>query len=190
LRDFTTTCPIRFPMRSRALSLSTATRGAVVCAFSHRKRESDLNSGLHSTAFEVPAQHPAANDSFEEGFSTTSCAGAFVACGASREWDCYARARGKSARATEAQCCRLATAAQKKVLGREIAADSSRPYPMLGLLEGDVGSGKKRSWALESGDDCDRERLPGALMAPTEILPRQHFLSARRISSRRATESI
>ncbi len=71
------------------------------------------------------------------------------------------------------------TAAQKKVLA-EIAADLERPYPMHRLLEGDVGSGKTIV-ALEAATIAIENGYQVALMAPTEILAAQHFLSARRI---------
>jgi len=71
------------------------------------------------------------------------------------------------------------TAAQKKVLA-EIAADLERPYPMHRLLEGDVGSGKTIV-ALEAATIVIENGYQVALMAPTEILAAQHFLSARRI---------
>ena len=71
------------------------------------------------------------------------------------------------------------TAAQKRVLV-EIAADLERPYPMHRLLEGDVGSGKTIV-ALEAAAIAIENGCQVALMAPTEILAAQHYLSARRI---------
>lgn len=71
------------------------------------------------------------------------------------------------------------TAAQKRVLA-EIAVDLERPYPMNRLLEGDVGSGKTIV-ALEAAAIAIENGCQVALMAPTEILAAQHFLSARRI---------
>ena len=71
------------------------------------------------------------------------------------------------------------TAAQKRVLA-EIAADLERPYPMHRLLEGDVGSGKTIV-AFEAATIVIENGYQVALMAPTEILAAQHFLSARRI---------
>ncbi|KAA5605648.1 ATP-dependent DNA helicase RecG [Roseospira marina] len=65
------------------------------------------------------------------------------------------------------------TRAQSTALD-EIAADMARPSRMLRLLQGDVGSGKTVvAWlamliALETGAQA-------ALMAPTEILARQHM---------------
>ena len=67
------------------------------------------------------------------------------------------------------------TAAQTRVL-REIRADVSGSVPMRRLLQGDVGSGKTlvagcaALMAIESG-------FTVALMAPTEILAEQHFLT-------------
>jgi ATP-dependent DNA helicase RecG len=71
------------------------------------------------------------------------------------------------------------TAAQKRVLA-EIAADLERPYPMHRMLEGDVGSGKTIV-ALEAATIVIENGYQVALMAPTEILAAQHFLSARRV---------
>jgi ATP-dependent DNA helicase RecG len=71
------------------------------------------------------------------------------------------------------------TAAQKRVLV-EIAGDLERPFPMHRLLEGDVGSGKTIV-ALEAATIVIENGYQVALMAPTEILAAQHYLSARRI---------
>ncbi len=71
------------------------------------------------------------------------------------------------------------TAAQKRVLA-EIAGDLERPYPMHRMLEGDVGSGKTIV-ALEAATIAIENGYQVALMAPTEILAAQHFLSARSI---------
>jgi ATP-dependent DNA helicase RecG len=71
------------------------------------------------------------------------------------------------------------TGAQKRVLA-EIAGDLERPYPMHRLLEGDVGSGKTIV-ALEAATIAIENGCQVALMAPTEILAVQHYLSARRV---------
>jgi ATP-dependent DNA helicase RecG len=71
------------------------------------------------------------------------------------------------------------TAAQKRVL-KEIVDDLEKPHPMHRLLEGDVGSGKTIV-ALEAATIAIENGYQVALMAPTEILAAQHFLSARRI---------
>jgi ATP-dependent DNA helicase RecG len=71
------------------------------------------------------------------------------------------------------------TAAQKRVLA-EIATDLEHPYPMHRLLEGDVGSGKTIV-AFEAATIVIENGYQVALMAPTEILAAQHYLSARRI---------
>src|SRR5882724_9268967 len=71
------------------------------------------------------------------------------------------------------------TAAQKRVLA-EIAADLEKPSPMNRLLQGDVGSGKTII-ALQAAVITIENGAQAALMAPTEILAVQHFLSARRI---------
>ncbi|MGH9572587.1 MAG: ATP-dependent DNA helicase RecG [Candidatus Acidiferrales bacterium] len=71
------------------------------------------------------------------------------------------------------------TGAQKRVLA-EIVGDLEKPYPMHRLLEGDVGSGKTIV-ALEAATIAIENGCQVALMAPTEILAAQHYLSARRI---------
>jgi ATP-dependent DNA helicase RecG len=71
------------------------------------------------------------------------------------------------------------TAAQKRVLA-EIAADLEKASPMNRLLQGDVGSGKTIV-ALQAAVIAIENGTQAALMAPTEILAVQHFLSARRI---------
>jgi ATP-dependent DNA helicase RecG len=71
------------------------------------------------------------------------------------------------------------TNAQKRVLA-EIATDLEKPAPMNRLLQGDVGSGKTIV-ALEAAVIAIENGGQAALMAPTEILAVQHFLSARRI---------
>ncbi|MCK4224933.1 MAG: ATP-dependent DNA helicase RecG [candidate division Zixibacteria bacterium] len=71
------------------------------------------------------------------------------------------------------------TDAQKKVL-REISADMVSKNSMHRLLQGDVGSGKTivalvaMLMAVESG-------YQGALMAPTEILAEQHFITIHQL---------
>ncbi|MEM1343686.1 MAG: ATP-dependent DNA helicase RecG [Pseudomonadota bacterium] len=72
------------------------------------------------------------------------------------------------------------TGAQSRALG-EIRTDMAEPTRMMRLLQGDVGAGK--TWvalmalliAVEAGGQ-------GALMAPTEILARQHAESLRPIA--------
>ena len=71
------------------------------------------------------------------------------------------------------------TAAQKRVLA-EIAANLEKSTPMNRLLQGDVGSGKTIV-ALQASVIAIENGCQAALMAPTEILAVQHFLSARRI---------
>jgi len=71
------------------------------------------------------------------------------------------------------------TGAQKRVLA-EIAGDLEKPVPMNRLLQGDVGSGKTIV-ALQAAVIAIENRCQTALMAPTEILAVQHYLSAKRI---------
>ena len=67
------------------------------------------------------------------------------------------------------------TGAQKRSI-KEIIADMRSPRPMNRLLQGDVGSGKTfvalatMLLAIDSGSDA-------ALMAPTQILAEQHYLT-------------
>ncbi|MBE6445658.1 MAG: ATP-dependent DNA helicase RecG [Alphaproteobacteria bacterium] len=65
------------------------------------------------------------------------------------------------------------TDAQQRVLN-EIYADLQQPYRMLRLLQGDVGSGKTivALLAMISAVECGAQ---AAIMAPTEILAKQHF---------------
>ena len=71
------------------------------------------------------------------------------------------------------------TAAQKRVLG-EIAADMRRAQPMRRLLQGDVGSGKTIV-AMQAALVAIENGYQATLMAPTEILATQHYLSARKL---------
>ncbi len=67
------------------------------------------------------------------------------------------------------------TGSQRKVLA-EINADLAGPNRMLRLLQGDVGSGKTLV-ALLAMASCVEAGRQAALMAPTEILARQHYQS-------------
>ncbi len=71
------------------------------------------------------------------------------------------------------------TNAQKRALA-EIAADMRAPRPMRRLLQGDVGSGKTIV-AMQAALIAIENGYQVALMAPTEILATQHFLSARKL---------
>ncbi len=86
---------------------------------------------------------------------------------------------GDLVRSLVAQLPFTLTQAQKKVL-HEIRADMKRPQPMNRLLQGDVGSGKtivaviSMLIAVENG-------YQAAIMAPTEILAEQHYLTITRL---------
>ncbi len=69
------------------------------------------------------------------------------------------------------------TRAQRRVIA-EIAADLGKPHPMNRLLQGDVGSGKTVV-AATALLRCAGGGAQGALMAPTEILAGQHYLTLR-----------
>ena len=73
------------------------------------------------------------------------------------------------------------TTAQKRVLG-EIVGDMKKTQPMRRLLQGDVGSGKTIV-AMQAALVAIENGYQAALMAPTEILATQHYLSARKLLS-------
>jgi len=61
-----------------------------------------------------------------------------------------------------------------------IADDLGRTRPMMRLLQGDVGSGKTAVAALALAFVADAGRQ-GALLAPTDLLARQHAVALRRL---------
>ncbi len=71
------------------------------------------------------------------------------------------------------------TGAQKRVL-QEILEDFQKPYPMTRLVQGDVGAGKTvlAAAALYLAKINNKQ---GVLMAPTEILARQHYSSLSKL---------
>lgn len=71
------------------------------------------------------------------------------------------------------------TVAQERVL-REIWQDMSQEKPMQRLIQGDVGSGKTIV-ALLSMYNVHCNGYQSVLMAPTEILAKQHFASAGKL---------
>lgn len=72
------------------------------------------------------------------------------------------------------------TAGQLQAL-REIDADMAAPHRMRRLLQGDVGSGKTLV-ALLACLGAVEAGAQAALMAPTEILAKQHFATFKRLS--------
>jgi ATP-dependent DNA helicase RecG len=71
------------------------------------------------------------------------------------------------------------TGAQERVLG-EIISDMSRVRPMIRLLQGDVGSGKTVVAAAATLQVVEAG-YQAALMAPTELLAEQHWLTLRQL---------
>jgi ATP-dependent DNA helicase RecG len=65
------------------------------------------------------------------------------------------------------------TGAQRRVM-QEIADDMKRPHPMNRLLQGDVGSGKTIV-AAQAAVIAIENKHQVAVLAPTEILARQHY---------------
>jgi ATP-dependent DNA helicase RecG len=94
------------------------------------------------------------------------------------------RTNGKARRPTGAISEKVATAfghpltqSQSQAL-KEIRGDLEKPERMLRLLQGDVGSGKTIV-ALLAMASVVEDGAQAALMAPTEILARQHFATIR-----------
>ncbi|MEZ5697335.1 MAG: ATP-dependent DNA helicase RecG [Sphingomonadaceae bacterium] len=65
---------------------------------------------------------------------------------------------------------------------REIEGDMAQQSPMLRLLQGDVGAGKTVV-ALEAMLIANEAGAQAALLAPTEILARQHYETLRKMAS-------
>lgn len=72
------------------------------------------------------------------------------------------------------------TGAQNRCI-HEILKDMSRPVPMNRLVQGDVGCGKTMV-AFAALYAAAKNGLQSTMMAPTEILARQHFDNLQRIS--------
>jgi ATP-dependent DNA helicase RecG len=73
------------------------------------------------------------------------------------------------------------TGAQRRSIG-EIEGDMTQDSPMLRLLQGDVGSGKTVV-ALEAMLIAVEAGAQAAMLAPTEILARQHFETLRAMAA-------
>lgn len=70
------------------------------------------------------------------------------------------------------------TTAQSKVIAT-ITQDLQQPYPMLRLVQGDVGSGKTVVAACALLQAIENQQQV-AFMAPTEILAKQHYLNIKK----------
>jgi ATP-dependent DNA helicase RecG len=97
-----------------------------------------------------------------------------------------ARARGLAMRPPGDLAARLRaslpyalTGAQERVW-EEIRRDMAAPFPMHRLLQGDVGSGKTIVAALAALTAVEAG-YQAAVMAPTEILAEQHFMTFRQL---------
>jgi len=146
-------------------------------------RESILNSHFPDSDADIPALDAWATPwqkrlSFDEFFMLEAGFAALRREKAAR--------RGTSLRAEGRLLARLVgslpfslTAAQKRVLG-EILSDMARPHPMNRMLQGDVGSGKTvvALAAMLTAVECG---FQAALMAPTEILAGQHYITLHRL---------
>ncbi|WP_310498463.1 ATP-dependent DNA helicase RecG [Sandarakinorhabdus sp.] len=73
------------------------------------------------------------------------------------------------------------TGAQSRVIA-EITGDMAQASPMLRLLQGDVGSGKTMV-ALQAMLTAVEAGTQAALLAPTEILARQHFATLSKLAA-------
>jgi len=80
----------------------------------------------------------------------------------------------------------LLTPSQKRAID-EIAHDMAQPQRMMRLLQGDVGSGKTVV-ALAAMLDAVEAGAQAALMAPTEILARQHFATLTELAAKSGVE--
>ena len=83
---------------------------------------------------------------------------------------------GRSPAGAIARCFRSPSPMPRSGRSSEIDRDLARTTPMQRLLQGDVGSGKTvvALYALLRAVEAGRQ---GALMAPTEVLAEQHFLT-------------
>ncbi|MGH7276404.1 MAG: ATP-dependent DNA helicase RecG [Candidatus Rokuibacteriota bacterium] len=87
--------------------------------------------------------------------------------------------RGDLVRRLRAALPYTLTRAQERVWG-EIRRDMAAPHPMHRLLQGDVGSGKTIVAALAVLTAIEAG-YQAAVMAPTEILAEQHFMTFRQL---------
>ncbi len=81
------------------------------------------------------------------------------------------------------------TASQQQVL-KEIYGDMAKPERMLRLLQGDVGSGKTIVALLAMLRAIESAPCQAALLAPTEILARQHYESISPLATALGLETV
>jgi ATP-dependent DNA helicase RecG len=69
----------------------------------------------------------------------------------------------------------------QKIALFQILKDMEKPHAMQRLLEGDVGTGKTVVALIAIIHSIKKENIQVSVMAPTEILARQHFNSMQNI---------
>ena len=72
------------------------------------------------------------------------------------------------------------TSAQRRVID-EIKGDMAKPHPMHRLIQGDVGSGKTIV-AFAATLIAVENNYQAAIMAPTELLAEQHYLTLHQLA--------
>jgi ATP-dependent DNA helicase RecG len=123
----------------------------------------------------------------DAGASAADLRGAVLSgAGAGAEAATDARARGtafatecEGARRRSSRCCRFIRRGAEAGAGRDCGR-YAKPQPMRRLLQGDVGSGKTIV-AMQAALVAIENGYQAAMMAPTEILATQHYLSARKL---------
>jgi ATP-dependent DNA helicase RecG len=126
------------------------------------------------------AEHPAARDrlAYDELLANSL---ALMLVKASNRKQIGTPLQGDGTRRARLQLPFELTGAQKRSIA-EIEGDMAQTAPMLRLLQGDVGSGKT-AVALEAMLIAVEAGAQAALLAPTEILARQHYETLSRMAA-------